>query len=290
MSNSYRIPLLCSIVAGLAAMAACGPYGGETARGKLSPGADRKQDFIIFNPKINPCEFNSATPACNPDIGKGWNLVGDTDQPSLNTCLQPFTVSSPGLSGAVITSHVRFASSTSEVQSAMDFGGRVSGGVAGAVPVTGSIFGDASRTVSANQSALTLMAYTKIEFAPRRLNSAPALTDDALARFDNNGPVAFRNLCGDRYVESVTMGAEYLAVIQMSSSDTSVQSSLKTSLTAALGGSQDPSAAVGTAISAAGASPGAQIGVGGSLNGHFHGTSVDIRIDVLQREIGRAHV
>jgi hypothetical protein len=252
------------------------------------PRAGRKTALLI--PPIIPisiCDNNPTLLSCNPGLGASWNLVSDTDMPSLPSCLEPFTVFNPGLTGPTITSHVQFVSTTADVQQSMDISGRVSGGLPGEIPVSGSIFGDASRTAKATGSTLTLMAYTKIEFAPRTMNETPKVSAAALERFDDvahgGGPVAFRNLCGDRFVESVTRGAEYLAVIQMSSVSTSTQSHLKAALSAALGGSQDPGAAVGTALAVTNAPASAQLGASGSVSGSFEGTSVEVRIDVLQR-------
>lgn len=277
----------------LLGLAACAPEGGDfdiqdelaTVPMGGSPDAIARRDRLGGLPTNIDFDLCATNPSiCYPLMGRGWNAVTDTDGPSLLTCLEAFSVSNPGLTGATVTSKVRFATSTVDVKDSMRIDGRVSGSVpAGEVPVAGSLFGEASRTAKATQSALTLLVHTKIEFAPLRISSVPKVSATALSRFDVDGRTAFRNLCGDRFVESITMGAEFFAVIQMSSSNTSVQSKLKASLSAALGSGQNPATAVDTTLDTVNANPNAQLGVNGSVTGSFQGSAVEVRIEVLQR-------
>ena len=278
MTKITRSRIVTALTACLFGLAACGP---DAAR--PSPMLRKSSAYLQPPTMFANCNTNPSQPICTPEMGRGWNLISDTDSPSLLTCLQPYTIDDPGLVGATTTSHVEFVSSTTAVSDTMDADARVSGAVPASIPVSGSVFGDASRTVKANNGAITLMVYSKVEYAPRRLHGTPLVTDAALSTFDTNGAVAFRNLCGDRYVESVTMGGELLASIQIYTSSTSVQSKLKGALTAALGTTQDPSQAIGKAISTAGADANAQLSTSGSLSGSFQGSTVSVSIDFLQR-------
>lgn len=217
-------------------------------------------------------------------LGRGWNLISDQDLPSLLSCLEPFSTSSPGLTGPVVTSKVTFLSDVSDVKDVLQLDARVSGGLPAAdIPVSGSVFGDMGRTARATTSAVQLLVHTKVEFNPTRITSTPRVTAGALSRFDGSGAAAFRTLCGDRYVEQVAMGAEFLAVIRVSSTNTSVQSHVKANLSAAIGANATAEQTIGAVASATGVSRNGLLSANGSITGSVSNTQVEVQLEVLQR-------
>lgn len=218
-----------------------------------------------------------------PVLGRGWNAVSDRDLPSLLSCLETFTKANGGLNAPRVSSSVQFVSDVADIKEVMRFDARVNGGLpGGAVPVSGSLYGEASRTVTAKQSTINLVVHTRVEFAPGRITSTPRLTTAALQRFDGSGPAAFRAMCGDRYAEQVAMGAEYMAVFKISSSNTTVQSEIKAQLLASLGSAPTTGQAVRAVATATNGNVNAGINSNGSLSTTVNNTRVNIEISMLQ--------
>lgn len=260
----------------------CGPDGeAEAARVKAAHQALLPPlDPCRLNPKL--CDSGLTNPGAT--LGRGWNAVSDQDLPSHLSCLDAFSTVDPGLTGAVVSSRVRFVSDVADVKNVLQVDARVSGGLPGAkIPVSGSVFGDMGRTATATTSAVQLLVHTRIEFNPHRITSVPRVTSGALSRFDTNGAAAFRAQCGDRYVEQLAMGAEYLAIFKISSTNTSVQSHVKANLSAQLGANPNPTQAIQAVAAATGADLSGGLSANGSITGSVDNTRVVVEVDVLQR-------
>lgn len=217
-------------------------------------------------------------------LGRGWNEISDQDVPSFYSCLETFSVSDPGLVGPTVTSSFRVVSSSKELKDELNFDGRVSGSApTQSVPVSGSLEGQVLRLASAHQNAVNVVVRTQITFEPVRISSTPVVKSSALTRFDTLGPRAFRDLCGDRFVEQVTRGAEFIAVLQIYSSDTATQSKLLGRLQFDIGNALSGEEALTKAVDATGAGLNASVNTGGSFTSSFDGKDIEVRIETLQR-------
>lgn len=263
------------------ASAGCGPEDAmdestrvAAAREALLP----PQSICTTHPNLcTPLPISNPHPA----LSRGWNLISDQDTPSLLSCLEPPTVSAQTLNGARVTTSVKFVSDVTDVKDTLQLDARIAGGLPQAsIPVSGSLFGDVGRTTTAKSTAIQLLVHTRVEYAPQRITSVPRLTAGALQRFDTNGAVAFRDLCGDRYVEQVTMGASFYAVVKLSSNVTSVQSHLRANLLANVSNGDAPDQAVKKALEAVNA--GGSISANGSVTGSFNNTAVEVSIELQQ--------
>ena len=239
-------------------------------------------------PPIDPCflDPNACTNLftnIHPTVGRGWNLISDQDQPSKLSCLQSYSMSAPSLTSPGVSSRVSFVSDARTIKDKLQLDARVSGGLPAAdVPVSGSIYGNMSRTATATTSTVQLMVYSKVTYAPVRVTSVPKLTTGALAKFDTEGAVAFRNACGDAYVEEAVMGAELFGIIKISSSDTSLQSTLKAGISAGLGSTPTPAQAAQAVSTATNTGLNASFGADGSLTKTINGSQVTIEMEFFQ--------
>lgn len=217
-------------------------------------------------------------------LGRGWNEISDTDTPSYFSCLEPFTKSSVALTGIQIESSFELVSSSQTLHDVLNIDGRVSGSApTEPVPVSGSIGGNILNDATAHQDAINLVVRTKVRFTPQRITSTPRLTAAALSRYDQSGQGAFRNLCGDRFVDEVVPGGEYIAVMQLSSSSSDVQRTLKARINAAIGSASDSAQAVQAAVAEANLPLSLEVGGGVSSESTFQGSNLEVRIHTIQR-------
>lgn len=263
---------------------ACGTDVGETS--EAQPRVERAKQAL--SPPQSICQQHPGLCVApgstnqHPFLGRGWNHLTDQDAPSLLSCLGPFSTSTLALTGARTRTSLKFISDVTSVKDTLQLDARISGGLPQAsVPVSGSLYGDVGRTATAKSTAIQLMLNTRIEFDPQRITSVPALTSGALSRFDVSGAKAFRTLCGDRYVEQVTMGASFIAVLKFSSNNTNVQSHLRATLLASVGANDTPAAAAEKALRTVNAQN-APISANGSVTGSFENTVVEVSIELQQ--------
>ncbi|MFO0727927.1 MAG: hypothetical protein U1E65_29375 [Myxococcota bacterium] len=234
------------------------------------------------NPRLSPSAAASAP--IDSHLGRGWNVVDDSDAPTYGTCLGTITKTNLALSGATVRSSFEFISNTVDLHDKLDISARVSGAApTGAVPVGGTVSGDLLRTADAHQDVITLMVHTEVTFTPQRMTTVPSVTQASLDLFDTSGSRAFRDKCGDRFVDQVTPGGEYTALIQISSSNSDTQSRIKSTLAASIGSNTSGGQALSTALSAANVSPSASLGSSGLVNTTVHNTAVQVRIQAVQR-------
>ncbi len=267
----------------------------STACGGIEAPADEVQSDAIVPPTPPPSlppiscsvlgtcrvsrEAGEAAPV-QAHLGRGWNEISDTDTPSYFSCLDSFSMSTVRLTNPVITSSFQLVSSSITLHDTLDLDARVSGAVPG-VPVSGSLGGSLLQTATAHQDTINLVVRTTVQFAPQRITTTPRVSASALARFDGSGPRAFRSMCGDKFVDQVTPGGEYVALIQISSSDSTAQRTLKARLSAAIAGSRDGGEAVSAVVEEANVP--LDVDVGGTAETTVSGSEFSVRIETLKR-------
>jgi hypothetical protein len=218
-------------------------------------------------------------------LGRGWNEILDADLPSLYSCLDAFTVETPGLVGATIQSRIEIVAASSAINDALNLDGRIGGALpVKQVPVSGTLEGDILRISNVHQSVLTVTARTAITFRPQRIATVPAISQAALQTLAQ--PIAFRDKCGDKFVDEVSPGGEFIAVIKIFSRDTALQSTIAQRIAAGVGafGSTDQAAqSLDAVLKSAGAGAGAGVNTGGSVTTRVDTKEVQIQIETLQR-------
>lgn len=276
-------------VTALALLAACGGpeqqaelASSDTLLGPTTPPQLELGCIAALGCRITRAEGEAAP--IQAHLGRGWNEISDTDTPSYFSCLEPFTQSSASLTGIQIESSFELVSSSQTLHDVLNIDGRVSGSAPTApVPVSGSIGGNILNDATAHQDAINLVVRTKVRFTPQRITSTPRLSATALSRYDNSGAAAFRNLCGDRFVDEVIPGGEYIALMQFSSSSSDVQRTLKARINAAIGSAQNSGQAVQAAVQEANLPLSLGIDGGGSSTSTFQGSTLEVRIQTIQR-------
>lgn len=238
--------------------------------------------------KLPLCKLLAGEPSfggpVDEHLGRGWNDISDLDAPSYYSCLEPITVSDPGLTRPTVESKFHFASTTETLFQSLSLDARVSGtDPTKTVPVAASVGGTMLQTATAHRNAINIVLHSKVTFGPKRISATPRMAAGALERFDRSGPRAFRDLCGDRYVESVTPGGEFFAVVQITSSNAKTQSDLRARLSAAFAAGDDAGAALQKVVNATNLGDGAGINLGGSSRATSDVGAVEVRIETLQR-------
>jgi hypothetical protein len=252
----------------------------------------QRKFFARCSPKMQAAGMCRATPASTGEpipafIGRGWNEITDEDLPSTFSCLDPVTVDNPGLVSPRIESRIKIVSNSSQVNDVMNLTGRISGRLPiQAVPISGSLQGDVLRLASIHESVITVVARTAITYSPQRIATVPAISQAALGTLTQSA-IAFRDKCGDKFVEAVNPGGEFIALIQIFSRDTATQSKVAARISAGLGGdsgSPDQTAqALSTLLQEANVPSGAAVDTGGSVSNSFEGKELSIQIETLQR-------
>jgi hypothetical protein len=220
-------------------------------------------------------------------LGRGWNEITDADLPSHYSCLDPVTTENPGLVGATIESRIKLLASSSQINDEFKLDARISGSIPiEGVPVAGTLEGDILRMSNVHQGVLNVVARTAITYRTQRISVVPALSPSALSTL-NQGALAFRDKCGDKFVDEVSPGGEFIALIQIFSRDTATQSKMATRVSAILGaGSSSPeqtAQALTALFQEANLGAGAGVDTGGSVSSKFHGKELLIQIETLQR-------
>lgn len=278
-----RLQLITILTA--AGMTACGgPEGAaEEAQGEAIITPPRASLPPLPCAVLGSCRISREEGEAAPiqaHLGRGWNEVSDTDTPSYFSCLEPFGQSTVRLTNPIITSSFELVSSSITLNDTLDLDARVSGAVPG-VPVSGSLGGSLLQKATAHQDSINLLVRTTVQYAPQRITTTPRVSASALARFDGAGPRAFRDLCGDRFVDQVTPGGEYVAIIQISSADSTAQRTMKARLSAAIGASASGGEAVAAAVEEANIP--LELDVGGTADTTVESAQFSVRIDTLKR-------
>jgi hypothetical protein len=262
---------------------------------QLSPQARaalQRNFFARCSPKMQAAGVcRPTTPSTGEPIpaflGRGWNEITDVDLPGPFSCLDPVNVQDPGLVGARIESRIKIIASSSQVNDAFNLDGRIGGRLPiQEIPISGTLQGDILRLASIHESVLNVVARTAITFSPQRVSTVPAISQSALAALAQS-PVAFREKCGDKFVETVTPGGEFIALIQIFSRDTATQSKIAARISAALGGDsgspEQTAQALNGLLQAANVPAGVGVDTDTSVSTSFEGHEVSIQIETLQR-------
>ena len=275
------------------------PSLAQTARPPLSPlqlspqarAAVQRGYFARCSPKMQAAgvcraEAVSTGEAIPAFLGRGWNEITDTDLPSHFSCLDPLSVENPGLVGAKIESRIKIVASSSQINDVFNLHGRIAGTIPiQAIPVSGTLEGDILRIANIHESVINIVARTAITYSPQRISVVPAVSQAALSALGQS-PIAFREKCGDKFVEEVAPGGEFIALIQIFSRDTATQSKIAARLAASLGESSSPEQAaqtLNTLLQEANVPAGAGVDTGGGVSSSFDGKELSIQIETLQR-------
>jgi len=287
-------------------LAATPPALAQTGRPSLPPGV---QPHLQLSPQARAAMQRGSYARCTPKmlklglcrvlsastgqpipefLGRGWNEITDADLPSgLAPCLDPLTIENPGLVSATIESRIKIIASSSQVNDAFNLDGRINGRIPiEGIPVSGTLQGDILRLANIHESVLTVIARTAITYRPQRISAVPAISQAALGTLGQSA-IAFRDKCGDKFVEAVAPGGEFIAVIRIFSRDTATQSKIAARLSASLvGDSSSPeqsAQALSAMLQSANVPGGVGVDTGGSVSNSFEGKEVSIEIETLQR-------